>query len=123
MTNLRLPPVGDLMTLEPDGQAAACKAVEVGSIPTGVFCKATLGKFDIAGPAAQFALLSSPACKSWRDVFRTWNLIKAISSVVSSEGRAPDHYSGCHRFDSCTTQQVVNLREERCVENTTTMKA
>ena len=24
------------MTLEPDGQAAACKAVEVGSIPTGV---------------------------------------------------------------------------------------
>jgi hypothetical protein len=111
--------VGDLMTLEPDGQAAACKAVQVGSIPTGVFYEATLGKFDIAGPAAQFAL----TYVGWRGVFRTWNLIKAISSVVSSEGRAPDHYSGCHRFDSCTTQQVVNLREERCVENTTTMKA
>ena len=78
-----------------------------------------IGKLDIAGPAAPFA----PTHVGWRGVFRTWNLIKAISSVVSSEGRAPDHYSGCHRFDSCTTRQVVNLRDERCVENTTTMKA
>ena len=31
------------LTLEPDGEAAACKAVEVGSIPTGVSDQPTAG--------------------------------------------------------------------------------
>ena len=90
----------------------------MGSIPTGVFYEATLGKFDITGPAAQFALTHV----GWRVVYRTWNPTKVMSSVVSSEGRAPG-YSGCHRFESCTTQQVVDLRDERCVENTSTLNA
>ena len=78
------------MTLEPDGWAAAWgtdaqrwSTVEVGSIPTGVFYK----QVDVAGPAAHSALTRV----SWLGVFRTWNLTKATSSVVSSEGRAPDH--------------------------------
>ena len=63
-----------------------CRTAQVGSIPTGVFKKPTLGKFDIAGPAAQFAL----AYVGWRSVFRTWNLIKAISAWLAQTVRAPD---------------------------------
>src|SRR5262249_25537648 len=36
-------PSSPLTTLEPDGQAAACKAAEVGSTPTGVSAQLTVG--------------------------------------------------------------------------------
>ena len=66
--------------------------VEVGSIPGTDRHGCRIGrasftsKFDVAGPAAHSALTRV----SWLGVFRTWNLTKAISSVVSSEGRALD---------------------------------
>ncbi len=51
------------MTLEPDGEAAACKAAEVGSTPTSVSLGGemarppfTIKDIDIAGPAAPLTL-------------------------------------------------------------------
>ena len=50
-------------TPEPDGEAAACKAVEAGSTPTGVSLSGepplptfTIKDIDIAGPAARSIL-------------------------------------------------------------------
>src|SRR2546422_5279556 len=48
-------------TLEPDGQATGCNPVEVGSIPTGVSCRATAPK----GLIPRGGLRSMPPCNDF----------------------------------------------------------